>query len=244
VLGSATEVSLGRRDEALAAFERAMSLAEAAATRDPSDERSRRRFAELSLEVGDIHLSSDTPRALAVYERALRMVGETPSTRQARLEASLLLGTSYALRELGRAADASGRVERALALLRGEGLYPRDAIEPLSEADFAMRALADVRAGAGDLAGAIETYRALAAGLRAAPLREAEDLRGAAAISRAWAGLVDVLRRAGRPEDAAKVDADRQALWTAWAARRPGEAAIERQLALATTGATDPLSTR
>jgi serine/threonine protein kinase len=244
VLGSASEIGLGRTEEALATFQRAMALAEAAAARDPNDERSRRRIGELSLEVGDILLSTDPARALAVYERALRVIKETPGTRQARLEAGLLLGTSYGLRRLGRGAEAARRIDLALGLLRNEGLHPQETIEPLSEADFALRALADHRADAGQIDEAVELYRQLVTRLRAGQLRQDEDLRGAAAISRAWSGLSDVLRRGGRPDDAALVDADRRALWAAWVARRPAEGAFRRQLELATTGATDPLSTR
>jgi serine/threonine protein kinase len=244
VLGSATEVSLGRPEEALASFRRAVSLAEEAAARDASDERSRRRIAELSLEVGDILLASDPPQALAVYERALQVVRESPGTRQVRLEAGLLLGTSYALRQLGRGAEAGRHVDRALALLRGAGLYPQETIEPLSEADFAMRALADQRAAGGDVAGGIEVYQDLVSRLLAGPLRQAEDLRGAAALSRAWSGLTPLLRQNGRPEEAAAVDSDRRALWAAWAERRPAEAAVRRQLELAVAGLPDPLMTR
>ena len=244
VLGSATEISLGRAEEALAAFQRAVALAEAAAARDPNDERSRRRIGELSLEVGDILLSSDPAKAQAVFERALAIVKEAPGTRQARLEAGLLIGTSYSLRQLGNGAEAGRRVNRALARLREEGLLPTGAIEPLSEADFALRARADDRSATGDRTGAVAAYEELVSKLRAGPLRETEDLRGAGALSRAWSGLADALRRAGRPQDAAAVDANRRALWAGWVARRPGEAAIQRQLELATAGQSDPLSTR
>src|SRR5204863_157293 len=85
----------------------------------------------------------DPTRALAVYDRSLLRLGEVKNNiRASRGEAEILACSSYALRRLKRTAEAKDRIDRAFHLLRETKDYPASRINPGSEPDVALRALA------------------------------------------------------------------------------------------------------
>src|SRR5262249_3770412 len=61
-------------------FQGALDITEAGAVRDPTDAASRARLATASRELGNLLKDSDPERALAVYDNALKRVGQTPKT--------------------------------------------------------------------------------------------------------------------------------------------------------------------
>jgi hypothetical protein len=56
-----------------------------------------------------------------------------------------------------------------------------------------------------------------------------DDLRDATCISRTWTALADLLRRLGRTEEAARLEAQRTALWNHWNGKLPNAQSLLRQ---------------
>src|ERR1019366_6105621 len=74
----------------------------------------------------------------------------------------------YALRRLGRPAEARQRLDGAFERLRQLGLYPATKIKLGSEAEDALRALAEYEAGNGNVQVAIGIYEKLLEQIQAA----------------------------------------------------------------------------
>src|SRR4029077_721542 len=115
---------------------------------------------EMGRRLGDILRHTDSQSALAVYDTSIRNIRDmrnaNVSTR--RTEARLLASSSYSLRALHRDAEAARRLDEVFTILRNTGDYPSEKIELDSEADMALRALADHQAATGESAKAVQTY--------------------------------------------------------------------------------------
>jgi tetratricopeptide (TPR) repeat protein len=185
----------------------------------------------MSLEIGNILRYRDPARAFAVYDHALTRLREIDENVRGRSgEVDLLTFSSYALRALGREAEARARLDEAFTLLAAAKEYPTDSIQPQSGADNALRALAAQHEAAGDLARAADLYQELAKKLEAWELKPADDLRDAAVLSNAWADRARLLRRLDQVDEAEALDQRRRTLWTAWTQKRPGNVYVQRQL--------------
>ncbi len=233
VVGSDSDVSLARTGEALPVFQRALKIAEDLAIKDPNDSRSRHLFAVTGREIGDILWHRDPFKALAIYDRSLSRIRETKSNPRAlRVEIDLLSSSSYALRALHRNKQARERIDAALRLLRETGQYPTDKIEPLSEPDHALRALADHYGDTGQPEKAVQIYEELLADFGAWGADPENDLRDANCFSASWVALSGLLRRVDRHGDAAAaIDARRRELWKHWKRKLPGNSFVLRQIA-------------
>jgi serine/threonine protein kinase/tetratricopeptide (TPR) repeat protein len=224
------EPSLGRTRDALAAFQRALDIGEDLAKADALDYLSRRTVAMSAEEIGNILRHSDPQKALAVYDHALARVREAKSNVSARLyEADLLAGSSYAARWAGREEEARSRIEKSFQLLRDAHEYPADKVEPMGRTDHVMRAAADDYAETGQTDKAIETYQELLDKLIAWKPDPENDLRDATCISRTWTALANLLRKAGRTEEANRLEAQRADLWNHWNTKLPNAQSLLRQ---------------
>ena len=107
---------------------------------------------ELARHLGDILRHTDPQSALSVYDACIRGLHEARNRNVAirREEAKLLASSSYALRALHRETNAKQRIDEAFEILRKTGDYPAAKIELASEADLALRALADHYAATGE----------------------------------------------------------------------------------------------
>ncbi len=223
ILGRAdAEPSLGRIDEALADFHKALDIAEDLAQKDASDYLSRANVATASLEIGNILRHRNPQNALTIYDHALARIREARSNVSAqRDEAELLAASSYPLRWLGRDKEANQRIARALELLKQAGRYPADKIEPMSDDYDVLRAEADDYAETGQIAKALEAYQQLLNKLMSWNPDPQNDLRDATCLSRTWTSLADLLRRTGRKDKALQLEAQRGELWKRWQAKLP-----------------------
>src|SRR5439155_840601 len=129
--------------------------------KDANDEGARSRLFMAGGPLAEILRHSDARRALAVYDHTYRDMSQISSPLLQIREVNLLAGSSDALRSLGRRAEARQRLDAAFALLKQIKLYPAEKIEPGSEADRALCALADYEADTGNVARAIEVYEGL-----------------------------------------------------------------------------------
>jgi tetratricopeptide (TPR) repeat protein len=231
ILGKAdSELSLGRSAEALATFRKAYAIAEELARGDANDALSRHHVAEVGLEIGNILRHTNPREALAVYDHSLVTIREAKSSSQAqRDEAELLAASSYAEQRVGHTEEASQRIDKAFLLLRDAKVYPAEKIEPMSEADHALRASADFLAATRQYSQAINTYQGLEKKLVAWNLNLDNDLRDAICISRTWVALAELYRQVGRTHDAAELEDRSKAALKHWTQKLPSSSIVLRQ---------------
>jgi serine/threonine protein kinase len=231
ILGRAdAEPSLGRNPEALAEFQKALDIAEDLAQKDVNDYLGRHNVAVASLEIGNILRHRNPQDALAVYDHALARIREAKSNISTqRDEAELLAASSYALRWTVREEDAEQRIGRAFELLKQAGRYPAGKVEPMSDTYNALRAQADHFAETGRASKAIESYQQLLDKLMARNPDPQNDLRDAICLSRTWTALANLLRKAGRIEEAAHLEAYRADLWNHWNGKLSNAQSLLRQ---------------
>jgi tetratricopeptide (TPR) repeat protein/tRNA A-37 threonylcarbamoyl transferase component Bud32 len=232
-LGQKDAVSLGRTDEAIAAYQEAVDVTEEAASKDPRDQTSRDRLATCAFELAEILTDRDARRSLATFDMAIarqREIKNNVKTR--RFEAQLLAGSSYPLRRLHQASEAHRRIEAALALLRDTKDYPFAQIKPEREAVAALRAQADYESETGDRRRAIQIYEQLLAAMMEAQPDTRGDLIEATNVSTTYYFMAGAYRRAGEPVKADDMDARRLDLWRHWDEKLPGNSYVQRQLAM------------
>src|SRR5262249_6743404 len=112
--------------------------------------------------------------------------------------------------------------------------YPAEKIKPGSEPDEALCALADYEAGRGNIPEAIEIYKKLLGQVLAWEPKPDTSLADAVDLSRLYAALATLYRRAPPDEGASALDARRLELWRRWDSRLPQNSFVRRQLDAAT----------
>jgi serine/threonine protein kinase len=231
ILGRAdAEPSLGRSDEALAAFQKALDLAEDLAKKDPNDFLGRRHLAGTSLEIGNILRHHNPQNALAAYDHAIARIREvTSNVSTQRGEAKLLAASSYPARWMGHDRDAAQRIARAFELLTQAGRYPADKVEPMSDTYDVLRAQADHYAQTNQTNKATEAYQDLSDRMMAWKPNLQNDLRDATCLSRTWTAQASLFRRAGRSDEANRLEAQRTELWNHWNGKLPNAQFLLRQ---------------
>jgi tetratricopeptide (TPR) repeat protein len=236
ILGDVNRVSLGRFEEAIPLFEQGVKVVEDLASQDPNDSNSRGPLATGEIRLAAILRDSDPQRALATYGHALLRLAEDKSNPRARRdEVRALSGSTYPLRELGRVAEARQALDAAFDRLKQLKLYPAAQVTPGSEAEDALYALGDYEAGAGNLPRAIEIYGQLIDRVLAAKPKPETRLADAADLSRLYASLAPLQRRAGKAELASVLDARRLQLWEHWDRQLPNNPFVRPQLTAART---------
>jgi tetratricopeptide (TPR) repeat protein len=231
ILGEEGGINLDRPLEAAALFRQALNPLEEWAGKEPKDYQIRYFAAEIGHYLGDVLRHSDPKRALAVYDHTLIRTREIPiSVATRRYEALLLAGSSYPARWMHREKDAQDRINTAFRLLRETKDYPADSIKVGSQADTAVRSLADHYGETGEPSKAIDTYQALRRTLVASNPDPRDDLLSAASLSRLDASLGALLRRLGRTGEAVALEENRLALWTHWDRKVPSNPFVLRQM--------------
>ena len=241
LLGEDGGVNLNRPEEAAIRLREAFDALESAALADRNTYESRTTIATAGHYLGDLLRRTNPRRALEVYDHSLMRVREVPDDVAARrLEALLLAGSSYPVRWMHRESDAMARIEAALRLLRGTGDYPDAVLKPGSEADIAVRALADNDAETGRLNQAIRRYQELRRGLLASGPDARSDLVNAVSLTALDASLAALLRRAGAADQAAVLESGNLEIWRHWDRQLPDNPFVLRQLAAAQSAVHTP----
>ena len=143
---------------------------------------------------------------------------------------SALVGSSYALRRLGRAVEARQRLDAAFERLTQLKLYPSPQVKLGSEAEETLRALADYEAGNGAFPRAIEIYQKLLDQIQAAKPAPETRLADALGLSNIYRAEALLQRRIGRADLASALEARSRDLWQQWDRKLPHNAFIRRQL--------------
>jgi tRNA A-37 threonylcarbamoyl transferase component Bud32/tetratricopeptide (TPR) repeat protein len=231
ILGEDRAVSLGRADEAVAVLDRAFTIADGFVHLDRDDQSARGRVAMAGITMGDILRHSDPRRSLEVYDHTFRHLTEIQDNSSfRRFEVSVLAGSVYPLRSLGRNAEAHQRLQGAFERLRQVNSYPAEKIRPGSEPDLTLCALADYQAGNGHLSDAIQTYNELLRRVVAWGPRTDDSLADATHVSRIYASLAPLYEQAHQNEQARDLDTRRRDLWRGWDAKLPHNNFVRGQL--------------
>jgi tetratricopeptide (TPR) repeat protein len=232
VLGEDAAINLGRPQEAAGYYERGLQMEEELARRDPNDTRCRLSLSARGLGLAGILRHTDPARAVEVYDKVLERMAEVRNNPKARRdEVRALAGSTYPLRKLGQSAEARRRLDSAFAQLKELKLYPAEQVEPGSEPDIALRALAEHEAGAGNLRRGIETYQLLLDRIAASNPKPDSSLPDATDLSNIYTGIAVLHRRAGDTRSAADFETRRLDLWRRWDHKLPNNAFVRRQLA-------------
>jgi tetratricopeptide (TPR) repeat protein len=231
LLGEDGSVNLNRPREAAVRIQEAFDALETLAQADRNNYEARSDIATGGHYLGDLLRHTDPKRALEVYGRSLVRIREVPTNVAARrTEAILLAGSSYAARRMHHESDALSRIDAAFRLLRETGDYPAASIQPGSEADTTVRALADHYAETGQPGQALEIYQELFRKIMASNPDPQNDLLNSVSVSRLHASLAMLLRRMGRGDEAVPLEAGRLELWRHWNRKLPNNPFVHRQL--------------
>jgi serine/threonine protein kinase len=231
MLGEDGGVNLNRPLEAAVPLQEAFDALEEFARKDANHYEARTVIAVDGHYLGDVLRQSNPTRALEVYDHSLSRIREVPNDVSARrVETLLLAGSSYAARWIHHETDAKGRIDAAFRLLNETKDYPAESITAGSEADTAMRALADHYAETAQLQKALEIYQELFRKVMASNPDPQNDLLNAAYISRLHTSLATLLRRMSRGEEAAPLEARRLELWRHWDRKLPNNPFVRQQL--------------
>jgi serine/threonine protein kinase len=231
VLGEDGGVNLNHPLEAAVPLQEAFDAPEQFAKKDATDYEGHSIMAVAGHYLGDVLRRSNPKRALEVYDLSLVRIREIPNDVAARrLETLLLAGSSYAARWVHHEKDARDRVDAAFRLLKETKDYPAASISAGSEADTALRALADHYAETGQLEQALVTYQELFRKIMASNPDPANDLLNSVYVSRLHTSLATLLRRMGRKDQAVPLEAGRLELWRQWERKLPNNPFVHRQL--------------
>jgi len=231
ILGEDGGISLNRPDEALTYLEHARQTADDLAQHDPNQFGSRERVFSANVMMSGILSRSDPSRALELCDEALRRLAEIKEHPIARLhEAETLAGSTYALRRLGRGAEAHRRLDIAFDKLRKLGAYPSDTIKPGTEVDKALSALADHEAENNNFQRSIAVYEELLRKGAAAGAKPRTSLADALQESRVFAALGALYPQVHQTDSKSAIESRRLELWRYWDSQLPGNSFVRRQL--------------
>ena len=232
ILGQNEKISLGRTEEAIPIYERALAIARQLVQRDPGDVEARLALASDATRLAAALAPADPSRSLALCDEVFADLAKAPNSIRARRSEILAHGLAgTVLSRIGRTADARRHLESALAIMAANSLYPASPIEPQSETADALRARAEFE-GAEDPSRGIQLYEEILAKLQASDAKPESRLGDAQEIASIYSAISALYRRWGNT-DAAQRSADSAlALWREWDRKLPGNPFIQRQMLL------------
>lgn len=228
ILDDPDGISLGRPEDAVKVLGRAFRIADSYVHKDRIDEAARSRLFLAGGSLADILWRSNPQRGLEVYDHLLRDMDAIDSKFLRLREVDVLSGSSYALRRLGRVAEARQRIDRAFAILKDLGLYPAEKIESGAEVDVALSALADHEAETGNWTRGVEIYQGVLD--RALGAKPQSSLVNAMNLSNIYRSMATIYRSGGQMEIASGLQTKRSDLWRHWAAKLPNNLFVQRQM--------------
>ena len=230
VLGREGAVSLGRTGEALELLERVFRISDEVLRQDPKNAQSLFSHADDATQLANALRHTDPRRAAALYEVGLQSFALIKDNSRARRnEAGTLADSTYALRKLGRAADAHARLQAAFVRLKELKMYPSTEVAVGSEPDAVLRAEAELEADR-DMRRGIELYQQLLPRILASKPEPETNLEDANDMSKLYESMASLHRRAGQSPEAAALEERRLEIWRTWDRKLPRNAFVLRQL--------------
>ena len=233
VLGDADGPSLGRLDDAIAAFDRGLAIGRAVLASDAKENLARNNHALGAWRLGDAIRMLDPARALALYDEAIAVLRGTPGgnfNRDVPL-VNVLAESTLPLRRLHRDREARERLDEAKRLAEPYRKTPSQTSllvdDPISRAEadwaLALRRPSDAVSWHRTFATSLESLKAAGADPRT-------ELTSAFVASRRYRLLTEALIAAGQTEEAATVVAKRGKLVQFWKHKLPGSPYVESVL--------------
>jgi tetratricopeptide (TPR) repeat protein len=230
VLGDADGPSLGRLDDAIAAFDRGLAIGRAVLASDTKENLARNNHALGAWRLGDAIRTLDPARALALYDEAIAVLRGTPGgnfNRDVPL-VNILAESTLPLRQLHRDREARERLDEAKRLAEPYRKTPSLASllvdDPISRAEadwaLALRRPSDAVSWHRTFVTALESIKEAGADPRT-------ELTSAFVASRRYRLLTEALMAAGQTEEAAAVVAKRDELVQFWKHKLPGSPYVE-----------------
>jgi tetratricopeptide (TPR) repeat protein len=231
ILGEDNAISLGQSQQAAAILEQAFNIADKSVHQDADDQTARGLLAMAGIPMADLLRESEAGRSLAVYDHIFHHMGEIKDNASLRLyEVSALAGSTYPLRRLGRSDEVRQRLDAAFERLRQVKAYPAEKVEPGSESEETLCALADDQAARGDVPRAIEIYQELLGKVLASHPEPETSLEDAVGMSRLYSALAGLHRQAHHTDLASALELRRLELWRHWDAKLPHNSFVTRQM--------------
>lgn len=223
-------ISLEQWREAAQPLGKSFDLMDEFARNDPKDARSRSRLAYIGVGLGYALQQYDPGRAVAIYDEAIQRIVENSSEDARRYEVLVVAGSSYALRRLGRRAEAGNRVERAIDLLRQLKEYPADRIELGTEVEIALRAWADHLDETGRTERALGVYDEIRQKARFSGGEPNTNLPLADVYANLLGRIAAIEHRLKHVSQAESARAEVIAIWQAWNQKLPANSFIQRRM--------------
>ena len=232
ILGEDDAISLGRSQEAIEYFIRAIGIVENLAKQDLRDSLNWFSIGDYATKMGGILRHSDPRAAIDRYEEALHAYAQIQNNPRARREeVRAFVGSTYPLMQIGNSLEARKRLDAAFSRLKDLNLYPSDQVELGSEPDKAVRALAEFEAGAGRVQHGIDIYQELLTKIMTSHPNPETDLEDATDLSNIYRGLAQLHRRIGQFPLASALESRRLELWQHWDRKLPNNSFVGRQIA-------------
>jgi hypothetical protein len=226
------DMGLERLAAAIPALEQSIGISRQLMSADSKDHNARVDFAQSGIRLAGL-LRPTHPAS------ALLLLGEVWEVMRAEPDASFLRAeylirdaaeSTYALRDIGRTAEARRRLAQVRTMFHWNAAPESMAVTAHSPEDALLRAEADLDA-AGNPQAAIAIYRLLLRKYEARGYRPRESLTDALAFSNRTGRLTQLCRQAGEVPSAEGYAAERLALWQHWNQRLPNNSLVLHQLA-------------
>jgi tetratricopeptide (TPR) repeat protein len=231
VLGEDKTINLGRPQEAAKYFESGYKIALDLTRQDPNDSEGRAAVVSDGTRLAGVLRHTNARQAVAIYDETLQYAAQLKDNSKARRdEIRLLAGSTYPLRQLGRSDEARRRLDAAFSKLKELNLYPKDQVEAGSEADDALRALAELEAGNGHLEKGLSIYEQLLASIVVAKPKPESRLPDAVRLSSLYRAMADLQEKAGHITLSAELSSRDLELWRQWDRKLPHNDFVRRQI--------------
>jgi tetratricopeptide (TPR) repeat protein/predicted Ser/Thr protein kinase len=231
ILGQNDRISLGRTDEAIPLYDRALAFARQLVDRDAEDVEARFAMAADGLRLATALQFSNPTRSLDLCDEMNAVLQKAPnSIRAQRSEIQVFSLAAAVLSRVGRYTEARSHIDKAFEIMAAAHLYPASAIQPQSEAAGALRARAGFEALAVGPARGIELYEELIASLNAFPSKPETRLSDAQEVADLHAAISDLYHRAGNPAAAREAAQRSLMIWRQWDQKLPGNKFVQRHL--------------
>lgn len=208
--------SLGRRQEAIAEYEKCLDLGRRGLQKDAKETMIRFNTAICAWRQGNLLQNVDAERSIAVHREAISLIRGLPrgaGGREVAL-ASLLGESTFALRAVGNEAEARRNLDEARKLANATKDAPADTIGSAWEA--ISRAEADWALAAKHPAEAAKIHEKWLAGVRYGEPAVKTDRRAAFMIARRYGLLADALRASRDQARAEEIERKRAAVLQPW----------------------------
>jgi len=231
--GDSDSLGLDRPAVAIPALERSIAVSRKLMAADRNDHNARVDFVQAQIRLADLLRPSEPARALRLFDEAWDVMRAEPEGSFLRAEylTRTAAEASYALRDLGKAAEARRRLARVQAMFYADQTPDSMPVTPHGAEEEWVRAEVDLDAAAGNPRKAIAVYLLILRKFDALGYRPHHSLGDALALSLRQARLAELYRQAGDNATANRYAADRTALWRGWNESLPNNPVVLHQLA-------------